>query len=206
MTHVTRRHLPVRPVCDRAGRVVDQTMDIIELLTNDHAEVDDLFKRFEKSDDAVEQGELGKKIVHELSVHAAVEEQFVYPLVRMKLSKGGLQADHAIEEHQQAKQLLSDIEKQEAGTAEYTATMTELIETIRHHVEEEEGKMFPELRAETDADTLDNVGSVVDKAKGMVPTHPHPLVPGTATAQLVAGPWATVVDKVRDLLGDGPKD
>ena len=180
-------------------------MDIIELLTNDHAEVDDLFKRFEKTDDAVEQGDLAKKIVHELSVHAAVEEQFVYPLARIKLTNGGLQADHAIEEHAQAKQLLSDIEKQEAGTAEFTKTVNELIETIRHHVEEEEGKLLPELRDATDADTRDKLGTVVDKAKGLVPTHPHPLVPGTATAQLVAGPWATVMDKVRDLLGDGPK-
>jgi hypothetical protein len=66
--------------------------------------------------------------------------------------------------------------------------------------------MFPELRAETDESTREKVGTVAEKAKGLVPTHPHPLVPGTATAQLVAGPWAAVVDKVRDLLGDGPKD
>ena len=41
----------------------------------------------------------------------------------------------------------------------------------------------------------------MEQAKKVVPTHPHPLVPGTATAQLVAGPWAATVDKVRDLLG-----
>lgn len=180
-------------------------MDIIELLSNDHDEVDDLFKRFEKTDDATEQGEIGNKVVHELSVHAAVEEQFVYPLVRVKLTKGGLQADHAIEEHAEVKQLLADLEKQEAGTAEYTKTMNSIIESVRHHVDEEEGSLFPELRDATDASTREKLGTVVDKAKGLVPTHPHPLVPGTATAQLVAGPWATVMDKVRDLLGDGPK-
>ena len=41
---------------------------------------------------------------------------------------------------------------------------------------------------------------MVEKAKSLVPTHPHPLVPGTATAQLVAGPWASIVDHVRDLV------
>ena len=42
---------------------------------------------------------------------------------------------------------------------------------------------------------------MVEHAKVVAPTHPHPLVPGTATAQLAAGPWASVIDKVRDLFG-----
>ena len=46
-----------------------------------------------------------------------------------------------------------------------------------------------------------NTCGFVEQAKKVVPTHQHPLVPGTATAQLVAGPWAATVDKVRDLLG-----
>jgi hypothetical protein len=52
----------------------------------------------------------------------------------------------------------------------------------------------------TDADTLERLGTVVEEAKKVVPTHPHPLVPGTATAQLVAGPWASIVDRVRDVV------
>ena len=40
----------------------------------------------------------------------------------------------------------------------------------------------------------------MEKAKSAVPTHPHPLVPGTAMAQLVAGPWASLVDHLRDLV------
>lgn len=178
-------------------------MDIIELLSNDHEEVDRLFERYDGTDDATEQDEIARQVVHDLSVHAAVEEQFVYPLVRLKLD--GTTADHAIEEHQEVKQLLADLEKAEAGTAAHAELMGQLADSVRHHVEEEEGKIFPSLRAETDDDTRQKLGTVVEKAKGLVPTHPHPLVPGTATAQLAAGPWATAIDKVRDLLGAGPR-
>jgi hemerythrin superfamily protein len=178
-------------------------MDITELLTTDHATVDQLFDRYSATSDASEREEITRQIVHDLSVHAAVEEQFVYPLVRAKLD--GLTADHAIEEHQEAKRLLADLEKAEAGTDEHARLMAELTSTIRQHVEEEEGSVFPALRSETDEDTREKVGALVDKAKAVVPTHPHPLVPGTATAQLVAGPWAAMVDKVRDLVGAGPK-
>lgn len=175
-------------------------MDVIELLTNDHREVDELFRRVNLSskDESVE--ELTKQIVHELSVHAAVEEQFVYPLLRMKVEGGSDLANEAIEEHQEVKRLLADLEKLEAGSAEHRKTLDQVITSVRHHVEEEEGDVFPGLRAKVDEKTLERLGTVVEQAKKVVPTHPHPLVPGTASAQLVAGPWAAMVDKVRDLL------
>jgi hemerythrin superfamily protein len=176
-------------------------MNVIELLENDHREVDELFRRVNLSDKPESLDELTKQIVHDLSVHAAVEEQFVYPLIRAKVDGGGALADEAIEEHQEAKRLLADLEKQEAGSAEHSATMQELIGAIRHHVEEEESDVLPKLRAEVDESMLDKLGVLVEQAKKVVPTHPHPLVPGTATAQLVAGPWAATMDKVRDLLG-----
>lgn len=178
-------------------------MEITELLSNDHQEVDRLFDRYEATDDPAEQEEIARQVVHDLSVHAAVEEQFVYPLVRVELE--GAAADHAIDEHQEIKQLLADLEKGEAGTAGHAQTMRKVASTVRHHVEEEEGSVFPRLRSETDEASREKLASIVDKAKGMVPTHPHPLVPGTATAQLVAGPWAAIIDKARDLAGAGPK-
>ena len=178
-------------------------MDITELLSNDHTEVDSLFDQYEQADDASAQDEIARQVVHDLSVHAAVEEQFVYPLLRVKLD--GTTADHAIEEHAEVKQLLADLEKAEPGSAEHRDLMGKVASSVRHHVEEEEGKIFPRLRDETDADTREKLASLVENAKGLVPTHPHPLVPGTASAQLAAGPWAAAVDKVRDLLGAGPR-
>jgi hemerythrin superfamily protein len=180
-------------------------MNVIDLLSKDHAEVDELFRRVNLSEKPETIEDLTRQIVHELSVHAAVEEQFVYPLIRAKVDDGSELADEAIDEHQEAKRLLADLEKQEAGSAEHSKTMDELIAAIRHHVEEEEGEVFPKLRANVDEATLDKLGTVVEEAKKLVPTHPHPLVPGTATAQLVAGPWAAVVDKVRDAVGGGPR-
>ena len=150
-------------------------MDITDLLSNDHATVDALFDRYRATSDASERDEITRQVVHDLSVHAAVEEQFVYPLVRVKLD--GRTADHAIDEHQEAKQLLADLEKAEAGTAEHEQLFDRLVTAIREHVAEEEGEVFPELRSKTDEATREKIASVVDKAKAVVPTHPHPLVP-----------------------------
>jgi hypothetical protein len=45
------------------------------------------------------------------------------------------------------------------------------------------------------------MGRLAERIKPLLPTHPHPLVPGAATAQLLAGPLLSVADHVRDLLG-----
>lgn len=175
-------------------------MDVISLLEKDHQTVNELFRRFHLAEKAETHEELGREIVHELSVHAAVEEQFVYPLIRYKAEDGAELADHGIEEHAEVKELLASLEDTDPSTAAYRKTMEKIIDSVRHHVEDEENETFPKLRSSTDAELRRNVGRVVEQAKLLVPTHPHPLVPGTATAQLVAGPWVAVVDKMRDLL------
>ena len=175
-------------------------MDIVKLLTQDHAEVNQLFGRFSRSSKPETMEQLAKEIIHELSVHAAVEEQFVYPVLRWKVDDGNKLATHAIDEHQEVKRLLADLETLDPGTAEFRSTMDKVVSAVREHVSEEEGDVLPRLKARTDAELRENVGSLVEKAKSVVPTHPHPLVPGTATAQLIAGPWASIVDRIRDLV------
>src|SRR5579864_3217675 len=117
-------------------------MDIVKLLTQDHAQVNQLFGRFARSSKPETLKELAKQIIHELSVHAAVEEQFVYPVLRLKVDDGSGLADHAIDEHQELKRLLADLEKLEAGTAEFSSKMDKVITAVREHVADEEGDVL----------------------------------------------------------------
>jgi hypothetical protein len=87
-----------------------------------------------------------------------------------------------------------------SGDAERDAKVQELQQAVEHHVEEEETSVLPSLRAGVDAQRLERMGELFEQMKPMLPTHPHPLVPGTATAQLLAGPLASVADRIRDLL------
>jgi hemerythrin superfamily protein len=174
-------------------------MDAITVIKHDHNEVEQRFLQFEAG--TGDPDEVVGDIVRLLSVHAAMEEQMLYPVVRAKVEGGGEIADHAIEEHQQVKRELADIEKLEVGSGELNTRMTALISTVRHHVEEEEGELLPKLQSSVDQHRLDQMGDLMERAKGLLPTHPHPLVPGTATAQLLAGPWASIADHVRDFVG-----
>jgi hemerythrin superfamily protein len=175
-------------------------MDIITLLTNDHAEVNQLFGRFARASKPETLDELSKEIIHELSVHAAVEELIVYPAVRNAVPDSKDMIDHGIEEHQEVKELLVKLEKENPSTATFRKTMEKVIDGVREHVAEEEGEVLPALKENTKVDFRKQLGEMVERAKNLVPTHPHPMVPGKATAQLVAGPWASIIDRVRDLV------
>ena len=175
-------------------------MDIITLLTNDHAEVNQLFGRFARASKPETLEQLAKEIIHELSVHAAVEELIVYPAVRNAAPDQKELVDHSIEEHHEVKELLAKLEKENPSTATFRRTMEKVIDSVREHVAEEEGDVLPALKEGTKADFRKQLGEMVARAKNLVPTRPHPMVPGTAVAQLVAGPWASIMDRVRDLV------
>ncbi|MDQ4096850.1 MAG: hemerythrin domain-containing protein, partial [Actinomycetota bacterium] len=62
-------------------------MDAITLLRDDHKTVEGLFKKFEKTGEGAKkaQRDLADRIVKELSIHVAIEEQIFYPAVREAL-------------------------------------------------------------------------------------------------------------------------
>ena len=175
--------------------------DAIELLTTDHREVEQFFKQYEAAtkDDGVAH-HAAEQIIQELSVHAAVEEMILYPMMRrIAPDQEGL-IDHSLEEHQEVKELLAQVDGRPANDPQVRQLFGKLKSSVQEHVSEEEGTLFPALRQHVKEDELMAMGEKMAKAKGMAPTHPHPHAPNTPPGNLVAGPLAAVADKVRDFL------
>jgi len=133
--------------------------DAISLLTNDHAEVNELFEQYKAlAEDAgsmtTEKQTLAEEICTMLTVHAAIEEEIFYPAVREALDDSKL-LDEAEVEHQAAKDLIDQIQDSDPGDPLYDARVNVLGEYVNHHVQEEEGELFPQVRdAELDLDSL----------------------------------------------------
>jgi hemerythrin superfamily protein len=181
---------------------VPEPVNAVHLLRQDHREAEQLFARIEAGggagpDDAVQE------VVRELSVHAAIEEQVLYPAVREKLDGGDELADHAIEEHQAVKELLAEIDGSDDGTGERRSLLARLMMEVRSHVEEEEADLFPKLQAAFGPQEQQELGQAMAEAKRMAPTRPHPKAPSTPPGNVVAGAAAAVVDKARDALRRG---
>ena len=124
--------------------------DAIKLLTADHAEVKQLFKQYEKlaedDADAEERQDLAEQICMMLTVHATIEEEIFYPAAREALDDQPL-LDEAEVEHASAKDLIAQIQDMDPDEELYDAKVKVLGEYINHHVQEEEGEMFPQCKS-----------------------------------------------------------
>jgi hemerythrin superfamily protein len=131
-----------------------EEISAIDLLEEDHRQIEDLFDEYEKVEDVSEKEQLALKICMALQVHTRIEEEIFYPAAREAIEKPEL-IDEAIVEHASAKQLISEIEDMEPGEELYDAKVKVLQEQVLHHVEEEEGELFPQVEAsELDLEAL----------------------------------------------------
>ena len=119
----------------------------IEMLKDDHDKVKKAFKEFEKLDredtDAAQQ--LVQTVCEELKVHTTLEEEIFYPAAREAIEDEDL-LNEAQVEHETAKMLIEQLENMGADDPNYHATFTVLGEYVNHHIKEEEGEMFPEVK------------------------------------------------------------
>jgi len=92
------------------------------------------------------------------------------------------------------------LERMDADDPGFDAAVQELIHEIRHHVEEEESRMFTELRASFTREELTEMAQKVEWVKKLGPTRPHPMTPNDATVRLAVGPVASLLDHLRDAV------
>jgi hemerythrin superfamily protein len=119
--------------------------DAIKLLKDDHREVKALFEQFEKIEGDADKQRIARQICMALTVHAQIEEEIFYPAAYEAIDDDDL-VDEAEVEHATAKHLIARIESSKAGEPLFDAMVKVLGEYVSHHVEEEEGELFPECR------------------------------------------------------------
>jgi hemerythrin superfamily protein len=136
----------------------------IEMLKRDHRRVQDLFEEYETAggDDKIS---IGHKIMNELDVHAAVEEDIFYPAFKEKAGKQGEDmVAEALEEHQAVKTALKELKAMEPDDDSFENTFHNMIHDVMHHVTEEESEMLP-LAEEVLSDALEELGTEMQRRK-----------------------------------------
>ena len=133
----------------RASSTTETDNEAIAQLTGDHARVKKLFgqyNRLAKSEaESSERQELALMICAELTAHATAEEEIFYPAAREALDDADL-IDEAEVEHASAKDLIAQIQSASPEDELFDAKVKVLGEYIDHHVQEEEGEIFPKVR------------------------------------------------------------
>jgi hemerythrin-like domain-containing protein len=139
--------------------------DAITLLTDDHKAVKKLFKQYQAlvdgSGQESDKRELADQICKALEIHSQIEEEIFYPAVRAAIDDDELM-DEALVEHASAKDLVAQIQSMSPGDELYDARVTVLGEYINHHVDEEQGEIFPMAKKSVDTKEL---GETLERRK-----------------------------------------
>ena len=116
---------------------------VFDMLKEDHEKVKALFAQFEEARDSRTKERIVRETLRELEVHAKLEETLIYPAIRQKIDATDIM-DEALEEHHVAHTLINELKHMAPGDQRFDAKFTVLGGSIKHHVQEEEGQMFPE--------------------------------------------------------------
>jgi hemerythrin superfamily protein len=175
-------------------------LDVIDVLTADHREVQDLANQISATAEPDERRELTDQLIAELVRHSVAEEMYVYPAIRDHLPDGEQAIEHDIQEHKELETLMKHLEGADAGTTEFEDALRTLQQVLADHVRDEESEQFPQLRAQVPAETLADLREKVERAKKLAPTRPHPSAPNAELFHKLVGPGVGLVDRLRDKL------
>lgn len=141
-------------------------MNAFQLLKEDHKKVSGIFQQLEPTTERAEKTrtELFAKLNEELSIHAQIEETIFYPAIKQAAETRKIVLE-GFEEHHVIKTLLKELEGMPVDTEQWAAKCKVLQENVEHHVEEEEGEMFPKAREVLSEDEINQLGARMEELK-----------------------------------------
>lgn len=148
--------------------------DAIVLLKEDHKEIRRLFREFEAAgeDANATKGRLVEEMLSLLTVHTYLENEVMYPQVRELLPELEDHILESYEEHHVADVLCMELAAMGPDDERFTAKTMVLIESVRHHIEEEEQEWFPKVREALGRTQLQEMGARMLEIRPDAPTSP----------------------------------
>jgi hemerythrin superfamily protein len=198
---------PSKQSTSRPASARSKPSNALALLTQEHRDVEGLFTTFEGLGARAHKRrrQVVDKVIVALSQHAAIEETVFYPAVRAQARALDGDVLEALEEHHVVKWTLSELESLPAEDERFVAKMTVLMESVRHHVKEEEKDLFPSVRKAFTRAELDELGAALRAAKASAPTRPHPRAPDTPPGNVIATALTAPLDAAANLAGAAAK-
>src|SRR6185436_5305958 len=134
-----------------------------------------------------------------LAVHETAEEMVVHPRARRDIKDGDAIVDARLQEEHDAKEQLANLEGMDMNSQEFLDALTAFRDAVVAHAEHEENEEFTQLQRDLAPDELKELASAVQAAQAIAPTRPHPGVE-SAKLNFVVGPFASMLDRARDLI------
>jgi hemerythrin superfamily protein len=144
------------------------SVNVFDIIKKEHREVGALIDEVGKCDPGDERiRELASEIEQKLSLHLAIEERLFYAKLKERAEEQDERVDvfEAYTEHAAARSLMEMLNSGRKPDEKFKAELIVLGENVKHHVKEEESKVFDVARHYLDASELDEIGEAWEKSK-----------------------------------------
>src|SRR4051794_7505511 len=165
---------------DRAKAAELPEGDVIRVLLEQHARIRELFADVKEAEGDHKQHAFDE-LRALLAVHETAEEMVLRPVTAK--TAGSDVADARNHEEAEANKVLAELEKLDVGSTEFDTRLAEFEKSVDEHAEAEEAEEFAAILAQCDEDQRQKMGKHLRAAEGIAPTHPHPSMAGSTTAQ-----------------------
>jgi hemerythrin superfamily protein len=133
-------------------------MNALDLLEEQHREIEDHFEAIEATDDQDEREAHFARLADALVAHTTAEERLFYPMMKTEETEELMQ--RLVEEHLAVKRLLADLIELNPMDEQFDAKLALAKQQLLTHIyDEEEGSLFPVARRLFDADALEGLGN-----------------------------------------------
>jgi len=144
-------------------------MDAIQFLKKEHAKAKAMFERIEHAA-AGERGQLWSQLRPELEAHEQMEEMHLYGPVALEAGSRDATLveweQHHQEEVGQAESMILQLDGLNPSEPAWLAQVKELKSALEHHIQEEEGTIWPKIRQVWNARKLGQAGRQMEAMKG----------------------------------------
>ena len=179
---------------------VQSTDDVVKFLKGQHDLIKDMFEEVFSASDPKAREKAFVELRQLLAVHETAEEMVVHPRARNEIADGDEIVDARLREEHEAKEQLSKLEGMDIDSKDFLEELTKFRDAVVEHAEAEENEEFNKLQRKLDSDDLGRMAKAVLAAEAIAPTRPHPGVE-SAKANFAVGPFASMLDRARDLIG-----
>jgi hypothetical protein len=175
-------------------------MSIIDIIKQDHRDALQQYEIYKSAMNKEDKKHAASMAIKLISVHSICEEQVLYPAFRKKIPNGDSIADQCLQEHQELKNDLYDLDKMTLEDAEFETKFHRVAQEVTTHgLQHEETEFLPMFSKYCTQDELVEFGKHFLAQRAMAPTRPHPMAPTNPILQKVVGTAALPIDKMKDV-------
>jgi hemerythrin superfamily protein len=137
---------------------------ITDMIRFDHSHVMVTFHQYTRDKRPSVKKALAETICDALEIHATLEEEIFYPVMRPKAHDQKVM-EKSEPEHDEMRRVISEIRRGDPKSAQYDDLVFELMRDVQHHVADEETVLLPEAEQMLSKDRLSELGAQMTKRR-----------------------------------------